>query len=263
MCDGVSLTPYDPVLRHEAIQRLVTRKTAEIQEKKYWRFRLDRWYGGIATADVVGCGLICKFCWVSDSVMFRTASVGTFYSAEQVAMTLTKMAEKRGVQQLRVSGGEPTIGKEHLLELLACLNGRNLLFVLETNGILIGHDEEYSKQLSRFRFVHVRVSLKGCNEEEFAKLTGAKPEGFHLQLRALENLVESKVKCNVAVMASFSPPESLNSLVNGINEISPRLAREMEIEELILYPRVQRKIEKHNLRYLRAFTPKGLPKELV
>jgi uncharacterized Fe-S cluster-containing radical SAM superfamily protein len=37
-------------------------------ERKYYRFRVDRWYGGIVTVDCVGCGLFCKFCWVSDNV---------------------------------------------------------------------------------------------------------------------------------------------------------------------------------------------------
>ena len=37
---------YDPVLRHRAVEKLVTRKGSEGQEKRYWRFRSDRWYGG-------------------------------------------------------------------------------------------------------------------------------------------------------------------------------------------------------------------------
>jgi len=257
------LSLYDPVVRHEAIEKIVTKTVGASQERKYWRFRFDRWYGGIVTADAVGCGLLCKFCWVSDSVMFEPARVGKFYGAESVANILTEMAGKRGLRQLRVSGGEPTIGKMHLLELLERLSGRNLLFILETNGLLIGHDQSYAEQLSKYPFVHVRVSLKGCCEEEFVKLTGAKPEGFLLQLKALENLGENGVQCHPAVMVSFSLRKSLKNLVARIHEIDSKLAKEIEIEELILYPSVQKKIRKHGLNYHRAYAPKRVPKKLV
>ena len=46
--------------------------------------------------------------------------------------------------------------------------------------------------------------MKGCNEKEYAKLTGAKPDGFKLQLKALQNLVDAKVSCHPSVMMPFS-----------------------------------------------------------
>ena len=250
---------YDPVTRHEAIEKLVVRDVERSQERKYWRFRFDRWYGGIVTADAVGCGLVCKFCWVSDVVMFKPTEIGKFYSPSTVAKILVDMANKRGLQQLRVSGGEPTIGKRHLLQLLDCLMGQPLVFILETNGVLIGNDPQYAKDLSKYGFLHVRVSLKGCSEEEFAMLTDAKPEGFSLQLKALENLVRAGVKCNPAVMVSFSTEESLGELTKRLRNMRPQLARDLESEELLLYPQVKRKIEKYGLKYYTAYTPQGLP----
>lgn len=252
---------YDPVARHEAIEKLVVRGGKRGQERRYWRFRPGRWYGGIVTADTVGCGLVCRYCWVSDRVMFRPATVGRFYTPEAVAKILVDIAKKRDLSQLRVSGGEPTIGKQHLLQLLESLQGQPYLFILETNGILIGSDPQYSKELSRYRFLHVRVSLKGCNKKEFAMLTGAKPDGFNLQLKALENLVKAGVGCHPAVMTSFSKEESLRELTTRLEGINPRLARDLEAEELILYPNVRRRIRKYNLRYYAAYTPEGVPRE--
>jgi len=261
---GVSdLSLYDPGERHEAIEKLVVRDVGEVQERKYWRFRFDRWYGGIVTADAVGCGLLCKYCWVSDAVMFQPAEAGRFYRPEEVASILVGMAGKRGLRQVRVSGCEPTIGRMHLLQLLHHLEGRGLLFILETNGILIGKDYSYAEDLAKHGFVHVRVSLKGCSEEEFVTLTGAEPEGFMLQLKALENMLKAGVKCHPAVMTSFSTKQSLQRLIERLEGISPQLAEELEIEELILYPSVQRKIEKHQLKYHTAHTPKTVLKEQI
>ena len=55
---------YDPVERHRKIEAHVIQKRIGGDLKKYYRFRHDRWYGGVITADCAGCGLICKFCWV-------------------------------------------------------------------------------------------------------------------------------------------------------------------------------------------------------
>jgi len=257
------LALYDPVTRHEAMEKLVVRDTELGQERKYWRFRFDRWYGGIVTADAVGCGLLCKYCWVSDAVMFQPVKVGRFYSPDVVAKILVKMARKRNLKQLRVSGGEPTIGKRHLLQLLDNLEGQGLLFILETNGILIGNDIEYAQDLSKYRFLHVRVSLKGCNEKEFAVLTGAKPEGFTLQLKALENMLREDVRCHPAVMISFSTKESVQRLAERLKITDSGLADDLEFEELILYPRVKRKIEEHHLKYHSAYTPDMIPQKRI
>jgi uncharacterized Fe-S cluster-containing radical SAM superfamily protein len=259
-----NLSLYDPLARHEAIQKLVVRNRSEgVQERKYWRFRTDRWYGGVVTADAAGCGLLCKYCWVQDAVMSKPAETGRFYTPDVVARILVAMAKKKDMGQLRVSGGEPTIGNAHLFQLLDYLEGRGLLFILETNGILIGNDRKYAEDLAKHKFIHVRVSLKGCNEGEFSTLTGAQPKGFELQLKALEDLVWANVKCHPAVMTSFTTSQSLQQLTERLGRISTTLAEKLEIEELILYPSVRRKINKHGLRYYSAYTPKGVPQERI
>lgn len=182
---------------------------------------------------------------------------------KKVAENLITLARKCKLDQLRISGGEPTIGKEHLLAVLENLGRERYRFILETNGILIAHDEDYAKNLAKYDFVHVRVSLKGCSEEEFTMLTGAKPEGFKLQLEALWKLVEAGVSCHPSVMASFSTRESLQSLMHKLNQISPKLVEEIEIEELILYPHVIRRLQKHGLKYYSGYAPESVPPEQV
>ncbi len=255
---------YDPIKRHLAIEKLVTKENFSKKLRKYYRFRADRWYGGIATADAVGCGLLCKFCWTSDKVLYRPNDVGDFYEPKDVALRLIKIAEIKNFSQIRISGGEPTIGKDHLLNLLNILEGfEGYTFILETNGILIGNDPNYAKELSKYRFIHVRVSLKGCNEEEFTTLTGAKPEGFQLQLRALKNLIDMNVKCHPAVMISFSHQNNFKELVKRIEKIDSKLANNIEIEELILYGKVAERLKKYNLKPITSYQPDKIPNELI
>lgn len=246
---------YDPVKSHLMLEEYVAR----LDERKYYRFRVDRWYGGIVTADCVGCGLFCKFCWVPDKVRLKPLEVGNFYSPEEVAEKLLNLTRSRKMNQMRISGGEPTIGRNHLLKLLDKLNGKGCLFILETNGILIGFDESYAAQLSGYNFLHVRVSLKGCNESEFHTLTGADPNGFRLQLKAIKNLLKAGVSCHPSVMTSFSTDQSFKELIRRLAEIDERLEEETEIEELILYPHVIERLKKHGLQYRIAHTPDKIP----
>ena len=118
---------------------------------------------------------------------------------------------------MRISGNEPTLNRQHLLELLTHIPS-HYRFILETNGILLGMDRTYCRDLGRFPNVHVRLSLKGCNAAEFALLTGMDESWFELQIKALENLAA----------------------------IDPRLA-DIEEEDLILYPPVEDRLHRAGL----------------
>ncbi|MGC9308274.1 MAG: radical SAM protein, partial [Thermoplasmatota archaeon] len=166
---------YDPLSLSERMTQDVNRGN----ERKYYRFRATRFYGGIATADVVGCNLRCAFCWSGDTVW--QADRGNFYAPGEVANRLSSLAASHGYDKTRISGGEPTMGRDHLIAVLQALDP-SLLFVLETNGILLGADRSYVQELSSFSHLHVRVSLKGCTPDEFSRLTGAHPGGYALQL---------------------------------------------------------------------------------
>jgi len=250
---------YDPIALAEAVKRLVTRGSA----RKYYRFRGGRWYGGIATADCVGCNLRCVFCWGSHA-RDRPGEVGSFFEPEEVYSRIAGIAEKRGYELLRISGNEPTIAWEHLLRVLELVeeDGR-YRFVLETNGILIGADKAKARDLSRFSSVHVRVSLKGASEEEFHLLTGARPEFFEKQLDALRNLLDYGVSCHPAVMLSFSSPEAAENLKKRLAEIDPVLVREFEEEYVFLYRHVVEQLRKAGLTPRVAYTPDNIPPELV
>lgn len=157
---------YDPLQLAREIEGVVV---AGFLRKYYRTARSGRWYGGIATADCCGCCLRCVFCW-SAAPRDRPESIGEFYSLERVFDKLKACAEKFGYGQLRVSGNEPTIGKEHLFELLELVDQTHYKFILESNGTLI--DSEFAGRLSGFKRVHVRVSLKRTNREEFSLLRG-------------------------------------------------------------------------------------------
>jgi uncharacterized Fe-S cluster-containing radical SAM superfamily protein len=211
-------------------------------KRKYYRFRPAPFYGGIATADCVGCPLTCVFCW-SGYPRDHPEEAGKWYTPEQVFTHLDRIARRKGFNQVRVSGNEPTLGQNHLMQLLERVNKTGYQFILETSGILI--DDEYAELLSQAVNVHVRVSLKGACEEEFAALTGFPPEGFRRQLGALKALVNHNVSCHPAVMVSFSHPDTVQELKERLSYISPRFY--VEEEYVMLYPLVKKRLQKAGL----------------
>jgi len=246
---------YDPVERHRKIENAVVQERVGGDLKKYYRFRRDHWYGGVITADCAGCGLTCKFCWVRKESILEGREGGEFLRPEETAHRILELMKEKKINQGRISGGEPTIGRRHLIQFLNILQRRRVRFILETNGILIGEDESYAQELAEYPFLHVRVSLKGCTESEFARLTGADPKGFHLQLNALRNLKKAGVSAHPSVMFSFSGREEIDNLYSTIWKIDPILHSEIEREEVILYPYVVERLRRAGLDYHSGHVP--------
>jgi uncharacterized Fe-S cluster-containing radical SAM superfamily protein len=251
------MSPFDPIARAKEIERIVSENT----RRKYYRVsRPGRWYGGIASADCCGCNLQCVFCW-SDKPRENPDKYGKLCTAEQVSERLIQCARDHNYRLVRISGNEPTIAKEHLLKIIRIINKTKLLFILETNGTLL--DEAFVQELAKFRNLHVRVSLKGTNPEEFSMLTGAIPETFERIMDSLSLLNEYQVDFNLAVMLSFSPDKNLVLLKQRIQDIASDIMNDFEEEYVILYPHVKGKIKKAGIELLLAYTPGGVPKKLV
>jgi uncharacterized Fe-S cluster-containing radical SAM superfamily protein len=235
---------YDPLELSKKIEAMVTKKEKEIFHRKYYRFRPAKFYGGIASADCVGCNLRCIYCWSND--LAREGKIGKFYSPEEVASNLAKIAEKFGYEQVRITGNEPTLSIEHLLQVLELIP-QKYTFILETNGILLGANEKYVKELKKFPNLHVRVSLKGSTPAEFSKLTGAKPEAFQLQLKGLEFCSKHEISSHPAILIDFVERKNLDLLKGKLREIDEKFAEELEFESLIPYPHVIERLKKQNL----------------
>lgn len=197
---------YNPITKAEEIRQKVVNGNL----RRYYRIAHGgMWYGGIATADCYSYNLNCVFCW-SNYPRDNPDKCGRFYTPKEVFNSLIFCAKRKGYNQLRVSGNEVTIAKEYSLELLMLVDKTDYMFIIETNGTLIG--KKYAKELGQFKNIYVRICFKGINPDEFLRLTGAVPEGFDLQLQALENLLYFNINCLPSGVISFSPHENYQEL---------------------------------------------------
>jgi uncharacterized Fe-S cluster-containing radical SAM superfamily protein len=121
------------------------------------------------------------------------------------------------------------------------------LFILETNGVYFGIDENYVEQISKFKKVHVRVSLKAGTPEDFTRKTGAKPEAFEIPFNAIRNLIGYVARFHVAAMSADSrlmSPIERAALLKKLHCIDPTLVKSLEEEIVDPYETTLLRLEK-------------------
>jgi len=238
--------PFDPLELARETEKLVTRRGKDGLERKYVGIYSAPVYRGIATGYAAGCCLRCIYCWANWSRDFPE-KFGEFYSPREVAQRLFEAAEKGitapgwerfrhlKVERLRLSGCEPTIGKEHLLSVLKYVkDSKYPLFILETNGLLFGADRDYVKQLTEFKDkLYVRVSFKAALPEGFTQRTGALGEYYELPFKALEYLLAEGIDARAAAMTDpgVMPKEERRLLIEKLDGIDPRADYSSTLEE--------------------------------
>jgi uncharacterized Fe-S cluster-containing radical SAM superfamily protein len=216
------INPYELT---QKVKKIICQDT----QRKYYRFRATKFYGGCATADCLGCNLRCAYCWAQKKV-WNPKIYGNFYNPTEVSEKLLQFHQPL----VRISGGEPTICRNHLIEVINLIP-KHILFILETNGILL--DEDYIKQLSNFGNLYIRVSLKGVDQKSFEKITGAKGIFFEKQLGTLRLLNKYHINNRAAILADLFTEKEIQKLN------IPHL----EYEALINYPFVSKALKKRGI----------------
>jgi uncharacterized Fe-S cluster-containing radical SAM superfamily protein len=271
-------TPFDPVGLARQTENLVTREGSEGLERKYTAIYSAPVYGGIATGYAAGCCLRCIYCWTGWSRDYPER-YGKFYSPKEAAWRLIKAARdgitsrrwKRfkhlKVDKLRVSGCEPTLGKDHLIMLLEQVAESGYPFYLETNGILLGADPDYVMRLSRFsQFIYVRVSFKAATPEGFTMRTGGIGRFYELPFKALANLLDRGIYARAAAMTDpeVMPEEERQILLARLEGIDPgaRYSQTLEEEVMDAYGMTIKRLKAFATpETVEGFERKGLPSE--
>ena len=235
---------YDPIKLTEKMESIVV----DGNKRKYAKLsRPLRFYGGTTSAVEVGCNLRCKFCF-SDKPVFRPQSTGKFYTPEEVFNALINGAKRYGHKLISASASEGTLGRQHLFELLDLVEKSKYVYILETNGMTLGNDKAFAEQLTSYKNLHVRVSIKGTSQEEYHELTDAIPESYEYPFKALKHLIDAGVSCNACVMVSFSNNEGIQNVERKLFELHPGLLKSLEKERITPFPKVAQRLAKNGLK---------------
>ncbi|MFX0202317.1 MAG: radical SAM protein [Candidatus Hodarchaeota archaeon] len=211
--------PYDPIDLARKTQAIVCKGNS----RKYTKFYCVGVYGGISTGYTVGCCLRCVFCWVDPSRDFPER-MGNFFTPQQVFLRLINNAKKKKIPRIRISGGEPALGKGHLLNVLDLIESTDYHFILETNGILFGADKGYVHSLKKYSNIHIRLSLKAGTPEGFQQRTGAKASFYELPYQGIRHLKEEGISFHVACMSDpwLMPANERRSMFKKLKNLGYR-----------------------------------------
>jgi uncharacterized Fe-S cluster-containing radical SAM superfamily protein len=238
--------PFDPLKRSEEVENQVTRDN----QRLYYRFRPAPYYGGIATADAVGCSFLCAYCWNYNRNL-HPERFQQFYSPQQVSAKLLHIAKRKSFRLFRISGAEPILGEKtfaHLVEVLRLINQSKpgSLFILETNGFYLGYRPDMLKEMKEFSNLGVRLCLKGVDEKSFEKITGAKKDFYRFPLDALREFERLGVRAWPALMGDLFSTEEIGKLEKYLRESG--VQSELELEFLETYPFVLENMKKRKIR---------------
>jgi uncharacterized Fe-S cluster-containing radical SAM superfamily protein len=229
--------PFDPIERAKETEAIVMQDG----KRKYYRFRASHHYGGIVTADAVGCPFLCAYCW-NYGRNESPEKFGEFWSAGDVVEKLTSIARRKTIRLFRVSGAEPVLGTasfDHLLQVVHA--GR---FIIETNGLILGARPDMAEQLVGLS-VAVRISIKGWDGQSFERVSGAQREFFRYPLIALKTLIGAGIDAWPAVMGDLfgtGGTRRLAALMEGMG-----IRTRIETEYLERYPFVVSNLRQRGL----------------
>jgi uncharacterized Fe-S cluster-containing radical SAM superfamily protein len=239
--------PFDPVKRSEEVENLVTKDSKRL----YYRFRAARYYGGIATADAVGCCFLCAYCWNYNRNL-HPERFKEFYSPQEVASKLLYIANKKSFRLFRISGAEPVLGEktfQHLIDVLRVIfqSKPDSLFILETNGFFLGQRLDLLENFKLYPNLRIRICFKGTDKESFEKITGAKKDFFRYPVLALRELLNLGVEAWPALMGDLFSRDDIDRLEKFLKDQD--IHAELEMEFLERYPFVLENMRKRNIKF--------------
>lgn len=237
--------PFDPLKRAAEVESIVTQG----DKRLYYRFRPAPYYGGIATADAVGCSFLCAYCWNYNRNL-NPARFREFYNSQQVSLKLLNIAQRKSFNMFRISGAEPILGENsfnHLIDVIDIIfqNRPRSVFILETNGFILGCRTDLTKKL-RFQNLRIRICLKGVDEESFELITGAQREFFAYPFKALKELEKQGINAWPALMGDLFSHDKILGLKKLLEEYG--INAQLELESLEAYPFVLENMKKRKLK---------------
>lgn len=167
------------------------------------------------------CNLRCRHCYIEAS----KPSVNELTTSEAIKMTCD--FARLGAEQLIITGGEPFLRRQTLLEVCRKANEAGIRILIETNGTLISDDDV---TMCKKYDVELGVSLDGSTRETNDYVRGA--GNYDKTIEGIERLVDADVKVRIGMTLmkpNVKEAESIVSLARNLRvpAVSVSFVREM------------------------------------
>lgn len=139
-------------------------------EQEYFRMNYTRLPVLSELALTYKCNLRCKFCYAGCNCTTNPAKTDDELTADGFKKIIDKIVFQAKVPSISFTGGEPTLNKELLLELVSYAKKKDMRVNLITNGTLI--DLPYVRALKKAGLDSAQVSIEGTSPNTHNRLTG-------------------------------------------------------------------------------------------
>ncbi len=225
-------------------------KKMEFQNPSYSAaFRMGgdpREYSKVFTIQLSGCDFDCNYCYVPKQINIANPELGRYFSAKEIISFFlsAKQESKEPMNVVRISGGNPTIIPEIIIDIYNEIKSQNLdvyLWIdsnLSTPKYLEGLDDNLKNTLNQ-KNVGVVGCFKGVCKEDFSLLTGAEPEYYQKQFETAKWFLKHKTDFYVylpALVYGNNIEEKLKGFIERLRKLNKNLPLRTEVLEIIDYP---------------------------
>ena len=137
------------------------------------------------------CNAACKHCYNNSGMLNNISDAMT---PEKWIAFAKYIVAHGGVFECLLSGGEPLLLGNSLIELMDVLHEDGTLFLLQTNGYLL--TKELAKALSKYRYHWIQISIDGVTpvyHDSFRQLSGSWEKATNAALALAENKIPFKI----------------------------------------------------------------------
>ncbi|MFA7367485.1 MAG: pyruvate formate-lyase-activating protein [Bacilli bacterium] len=161
-----------------------------------------------------GCNMRCKFCHNIDATIIRENKSIT---VDQVVNDYLKYKSFYSNGGITISGGEPLLQIDFIIELFRKLKEHNVHTCIETQGSLFKNDDKYQELISLTDLFI--VDLKGVNDAKALNISGVKLVNTLLFLRHLEGLKKEYFITYVLLPGLNDLEEDIIGISNILSEL--------------------------------------------
>ncbi|PLX99899.1 MAG: radical SAM protein [Desulfuromonas sp.] len=164
------------------------------------------------------CNLRCPLCFMS--AMDERDALAAELSLDEIAARLEAIREQAGPQvSIQLTGGEPTIRKDLPEIVRLCRQAGFSAIEVNTNGVRIGKDENYVRELAAAGITGVYMQFDGLDDEVYRQIRGA--DLLDIKLKAIEHCRAAAVQVvlSMAVVKGVNEAQMGDVLRFGLNNI--------------------------------------------
>jgi len=174
------------------------------------------------------CNLRCVYCMPEGGVpMLKHEEILNF---EEI-VDVTKAAVKKGINKIRITGGEPLVRKGivDLVRMIGKIDGISD-FSMTTNAILL---EQFAEDLKKAGLHRVNISLDTIDPEKFSQITrGGDIQNVFAGIEAAKKARLEPIKINCVIKKDQQEPNAMAvSKYCDENGLHVRFINEMDLEK--------------------------------